>query len=517
MKAIGCLLLLLLFSFGSHAQPGTDSLSTRILQPADMQADFRYCRRLLEETHPALYRYTPKSLMQAKLDSIDRTFTKAQPFYNFFKTINGLMADIRCAHTHALPQKHWRAQFNNVQKTIPFFILPTKQHAFVLLNGTADQTIKPGFDLLHINGQSIADVRQQLYRHHWADGYIQSSKSQVRGEFFALFYYWFVGQPDTYSLTFRSLTGDTIQVNVPATPFRESRRQWRKNPVNKQMVAWYLNKKQKHPWRLYFPDTLAHAAILRLDGFGGEGARNSAEAVTVFRAFMDKSMAKLEKQGTQHLIIDLRANTGGWDSQGIELFTYLMKTDSAVPYYARQHSITNGDGSEFLKFSDLSEADRQNVKNELIPEADGTFTLKQDSGIDSTGRTPKRYSPKSNRFKGQVYILMNGESASTASEFLAVAHANKVGVFIGTESGGAYEGGNGASFITLELPKSGIQVTTPLVYYNNAVPEPKQRGRGTMPDYEEPITRNDILTHTDSQLNFVVTLIRKQPRQSQEN
>ncbi|QMW01726.1 S41 family peptidase [Spirosoma foliorum] len=511
MKFLYCSLLFLL-AYPLNAQPGTDSLSTRVLQPADMQADFRYLRRLLEETHPGLYRYTAKASMQAKLDSLDRSFTKPQSFYRFFKTVNGLLADIRCAHTHALPQKDWRTQFNKVQKTIPFFILPTQQHVFVLLNGTTDQTIKPGFELLSINGQSIADVRQQLYRQHWADGYIQSSKSQLRGEFFNLFYYWFIGQPDQFSLTFRSLTGDTLQVNAPAKPFSESLRQMIKNPVNKQMVAWYVNKRHKHPWRLSFPDTLANTAILRFDGFGGEGAKNGAEAITTFQAFMNKSLAKIEKQRIRHLIIDVRGNTGGWDSQGIELFTYLMKTDSAVPYYTRQHSITNGEGSssEFLTFSDLSEADRQNAKNELTPEPDGTFTLKQDSGIDSTGRTPKRYAPKPNRFKGQVYVLMDGESASTASEFLAVAHANKVGVFIGTESGGAYEGGNGGSFITLDLPKSGMQVTTPLVYYNDAVPEPKQKGRGTLPDYNVPTTRTNILTHTDAQLNFVTKLIREQ-------
>ncbi|GAB3034319.1 S41 family peptidase [Spirosoma pulveris] len=513
MKTIGCLFLSFLFSLGGHAQPAIDSLKTRTLQPSDMQTDFGYLRRLLEETHPGLYRYTPKAIMQAKLDSLAGTLTKPLPFYDFYRTVEALMADIRCAHTHALPEKNWRNKFNKVLKTNPFFIWTTQQRFFVLMNGTTDQTIKPGFELLSINGQPMDDIRRQMDRHHWADGYIQSSKSQMRGELFNLFYYWFVGQPDTFLLRFRSLTGDTIEVNTPAQPYRMSLRQMIKNPINKQIVAWYVNKKQKHPWRLSFPDTLANTAILRFDGFGGEGARNSTEAVTVFRTFMDKSLAKMEKQRIQHLIVDVRGNTGGWDSQGIELLTYLMKTDSAVPYYKRQHSISDGTtGSEFLVFSDLSEANRKNIKNELTAEHDGTFTLKQDSGIDSTGRTPKRYAPKPNRFRGQVYVLMNGESASTASEFLAVAHANKVGVFIGTESGGAYEGGNGGSFITLGLPKSGIQVTTPLVYYNNAVPEPKQKGRGTLPDYDVPVTINDLLMHTDSQFDFVVTLIRKQPQ-----
>lgn len=502
MKLLICLLFLPIF--WCSAQPGTDSLASKTLQPTDMRADFRYLRRLLEETHPGLYRYTPKAVMQAKLDSIDQSLNRPLPFYTFFGTVNALMADIRCAHTHALPQKNWREQFNRVQKTIPFFVLPLQQRAYVLFNGTTDQIVRPGFELLSINGQSIDSVRQQIYRHHWADGYVESSKSQLRGEFFALFYYWFVGQPESYSLTFRSLTGDTVRLTTPAKPFGTSLKAMLKNPVNRQMATWYVTKKQKHPWRLSFPDTLAHTAYLRIDGFGGKGMNNGQQAIDRFREFMDKAMTKLGKKQIQNLVVDLRSNSGGWDSQGIELFTYLAKGDTTVPYYARQHSVT--DSSEFIKFSDLSEADRKNVKNELIPETDGTFTLKQGSET----REPKRYLPKPNRFRGQVYILMNGESASTASEFLAVAHANKVGVFVGVESGGAYEGANGSSFINLELPKSGIQVSTPLVYYDNAVPRPKQTGRGTMPDHNVPITINDILTNTDPQRNRVMKLIRGQ-------
>ncbi|UFH54780.1 S41 family peptidase [Spirosoma sp. KNUC1025] len=472
-----------------------------------MQADFRYLRRMLEETHPGLYRYTPRPVMQAKLDSIDRSLNKPLPFYTFFKTVASLMADIRCAHTHALPGKNWREQFNHTLKTIPFFMFPSQNRAYVLLNGITDQTIKPGFELLSINGQPMEAIRQQVSRYYWTDGYIESAKmATLKGELFALFYYWFIDRPDTFALTFRSPTGDTLRVETPAKPFQTSLQLMKQNPVNKQMVAWYVTKNSKHPWRLYFPDTLASTAYLRLDGFGSKGVNSNEEAVRVFRQFMDKSMAKIQKKQAKNMIVDVRANTGGWDSQGIELLTYLLKADTAVAYYARQHSVTDDADAEFMKFSDLSEADRKNIKNELIPEPDGTFTLKQ--GSDT--RAPKRYVPKPNRFRGQVYILMDGASASTASEFLAVAHANRVGVFVGEESGGAYEGGNGSSFINLELPKSGIQVSTPLVYYNNAVPELKQKGRGTMPDYFVPLTISNVLNHTAPHVTFVKELIRKQ-------
>ncbi|GAB3890491.1 S41 family peptidase [Spirosoma agri] len=481
-------------------------MQTTVLQPADMQADFRYFRRLLEETHPGLYRYTPKVAMQAKLDSIDGTLTKPMPFYSFYGTIEALIADIRCAHTHAFPTKEWRQGFDT-WKTFPLFMLPLQNRSYVLFNGTTNPIIRPGFELLRINGRDMASIQQILYRYHWADGYIQTSKqASMKGALFALFYYWFIDRPDTFQLSFRTLTGDTIQVDVPAQPFPTSLKGYRKNPVNKQMIGWYYQKKeQKHPWRLLFPKDVTQTAYLRIDGFSGEGATSNETAVARFRAFMDKCMAEIGNRKARNLIVDLRDNPGGWDSQGIELLTYLMKSDSAVAYYARQHSIT--DSTDFIRFSDLSEADRSNIKNELIPEPDGTFTLRQ----GDSGRGPKRYTPKPNRFRGQVYILMNGQSASTASEFLALAHANNVGLFIGEESGGAYEGGNGGSFITLELPHSKIQVGTPLVYYDTAVGQTATRGRGTRPDYTVPIRLENILEHTDDQLDFVKKLI-SEPR-----
>ena len=500
-----CCLLLLLAPFESQAQLEADTLKTKVLQPIDMQADFAYLRRLLEETHPGLYRYTPKAVMQAKLDSIANTLTTPLPFYKFYRTVEALIADIRCAHTYAIPSKDFENRFKKSWKTFPFFMLPIQNRSYVLFNGTADETIKPGFELLSINGQPMATIRQKLFRYHWADGYVQSSKeATLKGEVFDLFYYWFIEQPDLFQATFRNLTGDTVRVSVPAQSFNTSLKAYKKNRVNRQMVAWYLGKSSKRPWQLKFLRDIPATAYLRISEFGGKGANSNETAVVLLQKFMNISLALTQKKRTQNLIVDVRGNPGGWDSQGIDLFTYLIKSDSAVAYYTRQHSVT--DSTEFIAFSDLSEADRKNVKNELIPESDGTFTLKQ----GDSGRQPRRYAPKPNRFKGRIYFLMNGQSGSTTSEFLAVAHANRTGIFIGEESGGAYGGGNGSSFIHLDLPHSKIQVGTPLVYYDNAVGDLNPKGRGTLPDYNVSITVDDILHHTDSQLDFVKKLVKSQ-------
>ena len=67
MKKISAVIFVLLpaFAFQLVAQ-GIDSLKFRILPANEMREDFNYLRRLLEETHPGLYRYSTKEQIKAK-------------------------------------------------------------------------------------------------------------------------------------------------------------------------------------------------------------------------------------------------------------------------------------------------------------------------------------------------------------------------------------------------------------------------------------------------------------------
>jgi len=183
------------------------------------------------------------------------------------------------------------------------------------------------------------------------------------------------------------------------------------------------------------------------------------------------------------------------------LFTYLI--DTPAYYYRSFHAVTNS--SDFLQFSSVSKEELKNIKNELTPEADGTFTVKEEYNA-----TLLLQQPQPNRFKGKIYFLVDGVSGSTAAEFIAVAHSNRLGVFIGEECAGNYTGGNGGEFISLTLPLTRIQVSIPLLYYKNAVKQPAQEGRGTIPDYFVPYNIKDIVTGTDTQLNFTYQLIKKE-------
>jgi hypothetical protein len=515
-KTVLTFILTLLFGWGLSLFPKvsnplfaqTDSLNSKILTVKQMQEDFQFLRRALQETHPGLYRYTPKPEMQAKMDSIASLLNKEMRFYDFYKLITFLIAEVRCAHTFALPIKNFEPYYLNTMKTFPFSIQLINERFYIVLNGTldmkSDTKVNLGDELLSINGVPMKEIKKHIFRYLWTDGYIETSKNHTLTEiYFPLFYYFMFAQPDTFDLELKNSKNEVFHTQVLAQTWKETSANFIKNPINQPVIKAYKpkNKKdRKKGWRLEFLDE-PKTAYLRITGFGG--GKNETEARQKMTDFLNRCMKKLKSKNTENLILDLRYNGGGWDIQGVELLTFLAKTPFRS--YQSLHAIT--DSSEFFKFGDFSAEDLAKSRKEVKKESDGTFSVQE-----AFSPQLQVQQPKNNRFTGDIYIITNGRSGSTTAEFTAAAHANKVGVFVGEETGGAYEGGNGGSFLHFELPHSKIHIGTPLLYYRNAVSEPKYKGRGTLPDYEVPNKIENMLQGIDTQLEFALELIRKKRR-----
>jgi Peptidase family S41 len=495
-----CILIAILF-FPLWGFSQTDPFRNKILSPSEMQEDFSYLRKVFEQTHPGLYRYTSKNVMQAKLDSLEKLLVSEQSFYDFYRILSGLISDIRCAHTHLLPTKDFASFYNNQIKTFPLMLFFTEGSYYVTVNGTAETSIKPGFELLSINGKSMHSIRNEMQRGLWSDGYNQTGKNKVLSEgFFPLFYYLLIEQSERFILKMKDLNNVEIERSIPAQYLAETKRFFKSNPVNKEILAIYDPKNKlenKKGWRLEITQK-DNIGIIRINAFGG--GRNEEEARQKIRSFMDDCIKKLDKQKVTDLILDLRNNGGGWDIQGIELFTYFM--DKPTRCYKRLHCLT--DSTEFFSLSDLSAEDLSNVKKELRKETDGTFSV-----MEEFSEQLQIQQPKKNRFTGKVYVLANGGSASACAEFIAYARSNRALTVIGEESGGVYEGGNGGSFLNFELPKSKIKVGSPLLYYDNDVSVPELSGRGVLPDYPVDQKMRDLLKGVDTQFNYAIELVRK--------
>ncbi|MHA4806536.1 S41 family peptidase [Flavitalea flava] len=481
-----------------------DTLLTRLFSFSDLQQDFIYLRKALEETHPGLYRYLPKEMMNYTMDSIYGRIKDSMGFYEYYTLLASFVSQIRCAHTSLLPAENWQDIYKTRMRLFPYQLYTIGEHTYFILNQTRDTLIRPGYELLAINGLTINSVRNRIFSHLWADGYNETSKKQMmNSEMFALAYYWWVERPDSFVVNVKSPDGRIFEQRAAALVFPEIQKNMVSNVVNKELLKIYGKRNQldqKKSWRLEISKD-RHTAVLVIRGFGG--GENGTEARRKMHDFMERAVQQLRDRQIEHLIIDLRFNGGGWDNQGEELITYLIHKPTL--YYRRMHTVTNS--SSFLRFSDVPKEEIKNLKNELIPETDGTFTLTEKFTEELAVQQPKP-----NAFTGKLYFLVNGASGSTTSEFTAVAQANHLGIFIGEETGGNYTGGNGSSFIGLVLPHTGIKLGIPLAWYDNAVdiPVPEGRvGRGTFPDYEVPDTLEAVLKGRINQLEFAFDLIKK--------
>ncbi len=301
--------------------------------------------------------------MQRFLDSVDASFIKPIAFYDYQRLLSLVNSNIRCAHSSALPKADIWGYMRSI-KVLPLFIQPVQNKYFILFSGTGDASLQPGWELTHINGRPMASLASVLRKHFWADGYNEIAKTQVvQGNTFGLFYYLIIEQPDKFRLSFKTLSGEKKEVTVAAQTLEKNDANFKKNPVNKKMISYY-GKKHK-TWQVLFPKDVEKTALLKVYGFGGKNQNDGDQARAAMKTFMDKAMKNISKRGITNLIVDVRGNPGGWDTQGVELFTYLMKSDSTAYYYKRLHAVT--DSSEFLKYSDLSEGDKKNVKKELRP------------------------------------------------------------------------------------------------------------------------------------------------------
>lgn len=492
LKLIACWLLVPTLAAAQNNKASYDSLTARVLTKQQMQEDLQYLRKVMEEVHPGLYRYTPKPDMDRRLDSFYQQVTGPLPYYSFFNQVSSLVAGVRCAHTHALPGPDWEAHFMANAKLIPFSTHIIDDHLYVSVNLTTDTTIKPGYEIETINGERLPQIFRTIYDRTWSDGYNKTSKTQrFNTGHFSLLYYMLVARPDSFTVQARDRAGRAVTVTYPAMTPAEGRKYFRQNPVNKEIVRLYVDRKRED-LKLDIRKDL-NAGILTIRSFGGSAAKKLGN-------FLPKAMKEITQKKIGHLVIDLRYNGGGWDSAGVLLFTWLIHEPSK--YYLRQHTVS--DSSSYYKLSDLSPEDLANAKNELVREPDGTFSIK----AQYAAGLPLQY-PVKQPYAGKLYFLMNGGSASTTAEFLSAARAHQLGTFIGEEAGGNYEGGNGGSFIPLYLPNSKIKVTIPIVYYDNYTKPPVVKGHGVLPDHAVPDDLDNIFRGVDTQLEYVLQLIRE--------
>jgi C-terminal processing protease CtpA/Prc len=403
----------------------------------------------------------------------------------FLAVVSETLARIKCGHTGMSPDSETQTAISNAPM-FPLRVMIEGRRLMVVSNDTPDdRTIRPGMEIVEINGRKPSDIINRILPAMPADGDIETGKRAATQRNFPRHYWLLVEQAGEFTVKARDAAGKTVTSKLAGV--KSADRAKNQNPVNAEAQANIakLEWSRENLGLRFLKDP--EVAQIRIRGFGGRD----------YPQWMEDTFKTLREKGTKVLVLDLRGNGGGADMYGAMLVSYL--TDKPFRYF--DHINVKTISPSFKEHSDWR-ADREGQLREgMEPNPAGGYfvTAKRHPGVAE--QQPGKYP-----FLGKVFVLIDGGTFSTAADFCAVTHHLKQATFIGEETGGGYYGNNSGMETMLTLPNSKARVRVPMYEYWNAVPGYDGKRRGTRPDHLVETKAANLLRGVDEQLELALKL-----------
>ena len=462
----------------------------RLYTAAELKEDLALLQRALTERHPDLYGYAPKDTIEARFryvaDNIRDSMTLPQVYELFTIATNRL----GCGHTSLyLPPKFTKQSYKE-DKQMPFKFRYRDGKMYITRCYLGDTTIALGWQVSAIDGKPVDQLVQRFLNLYSSDGYNQTLKHRQMEVSFRNDYSMFVGAPESIKLDCISPQGQKKTFTVPTMLY---------DTLDARFTRRWIEGRPKEKVLEYKTLDSGKIAVMSIGSFLPKHMLRDRQR---YKPFVRRSFRKLRKKGINDLVIDLRDNPGGYSNYGIYLYSWIA--DSSFRYFESMELPTR----KPVKF--IRHTDKTRLFNLLYllvsrDRKTGKCTYNWDRGL-------RVHEPRRNRFKGNVYILINGNSFSNSSNFSALAHYNKRAVFIGEETGGRYDGCNGSAYLMLTLPNTEMKLNIPLVKNCYPFPGYPYKGRGIMPDHPVQPAIDDLITGRDTEMNYTLKLIEKRSK-----
>lgn len=204
--------------------------------------------------------------------------------------------------------------------------------------------------------------------------------------------------------------------------------------------------------------------------------------------------AYLETQAVSDLILDLRGNLGGNRNAGIELVRNLVD----LPFSYR---IVRPKGQTLRYYS------RRGKWYYLLSFLRYDVACFWRSRKGPWGREfVFRYRPYEQPYTGNLYVLVDGYTASTSTMALSLIRQQRKVTVVGRQPAGGDNGNNGGTFPRLKLPRSGAEIIFPA--YRLITDPTSDHATGVEPDFPVSYTLEDVLGQEDLDLKKVLEVIQ---------
>ncbi|ULC58528.1 S41 family peptidase [Flaviramulus sp. BrNp1-15] len=492
----------------------------------DLHKDVDKVYKQLKKHHPKLYQYTSKEVLDFKFDSLKKSINTPIDSRDFFKKLAPVVTHVRQGHVSVSSVGRWfkkkERKALNKQKfefyDLDFEYLEGK--LWVKNNIGKDSTII-GNEVLKINDESAVNLVNTYKTRFASDGYNTTLHNRFVGKGFSTFYYKDKGFIDSLKVTFKSKDSiftktfrriskekknkvDSVSVKKVkpkklSKGEKQTRRLARKKRKKDNKKYGYLNKRKQYTRNFNFIGKDSSVAFMKIRGFTNGN----------YKKFYKESFAKLDSAKSKYLVLDLRDNGGGRIAEIDYLYSYLANE----PY----QFITESEVKTRMPFlkSFMSNTTPNSLKvvgallSPLVISHNLLKTKKREGKLYyrfNKHSKIKEHNPL--HFKGKIYVLINGNSFSASSLISTHLKATERAVFVGEETGGAYNGTVAGIYKIYQLPTSKLKIRMGLMQIE-APQKQNPDGYGVKPDIKIEPTVEDRRLKKDTELEWILADIEK--------
>jgi C-terminal processing protease CtpA/Prc len=248
------------------------------------------------------------------------------------------------------------------------------------------------------------------------------------------------------------------------------------------------------------PDLLikTDASIAYLDINSFEGVFKKDD-VTYFWKFLENSFRKISQNKVKSLIIDLRDNPGGMIYNAHLLLNYISPENIESAFQIKSSHLLKENKKHGISGFFQRNFDRNSYAAKIAHTPVGRFIPFSSKSHFVANENLK--------FKGKIYLLVNGNTFSAAGLFTKYFKEHQLGKVVGEECGASPSFSFGNTLL-VSLPNTGVQVYLPTAIVSNDTLH-NYHNRGILPDIL--LQRNIMaeIKNEDSVLKQIYELIEK--------
>tara|TARA_B100000809_G_scaffold171029_1_gene168340 strand:+ start:1143 stop:2765 length:1623 start_codon:yes stop_codon:yes gene_type:complete len=505
---------------------------TQLHPVADIHEDIDKAYKQLRRHHPRLYQFTTKDILDFKFDSLKNAINEPMDSRTFYKQLATVTKHVGQGHLSISPpstklNKEERNKLSVSRFDINYLSFEYLDDALIISNAVGKDSVLINAEVLKIENEMPKDLIKKYKNLITADGYNTTFHNRVVGTRFMKYYANDKGRFDSIALTLKN-TDSTFIKKYKRRPLKDSLQIQRDFIKRDSLKVLYKTKvkltkaarkakkieqkaKRKENSKYGFVPTPHMPEVKRYTrnlSFVGKDSVVALVKIKRFQngnyeGFYDETFSILDSLKTKTLIIDLRNNFGGrldeidylYSFLTDENYTFLNKSETNTRFPILKSLMSNSNSLFSKVFAGLLSPG--------LATADILNVSKKDGQLYRKFKSANEQEPKLLNFKGNVYVLINGNSFSASSVLSSQLHGTNRATFVGEETGGAYNGTVAGLFKIYELPNTKVRVRIGLMQLDT-----KQKtdidGYGVKPHVEILPTYQDRLHNIDPELEWVL-------------